>query len=91
MDMKSFSADSVVTVQGIGREWAMPGRHGPPFAQAVQGPCTGTTTGAGPPDRHEHPPSEERRRRPAEGSRRPERGVRDHGMKKLPRRKKIPS
>ena len=68
MDFKSFSADSIVTVQGIGREWAMPGRHGPPFLKRYKGPVR-DNDGRRAPDRHEHPPSKKgtrpRRRKPA--------------------------
>jgi hypothetical protein len=60
MDVKnSFSSDSIVTIQAIGREWAMPGRHGPPFVKRFKGPYR-DHEGRKPPDRHEHPPSEER-------------------------------
>jgi hypothetical protein len=56
MDVKkAFSSD--VTIQAIGREWGMPGRHGPPFIKRYKG-LYRDHDGRKPPDGDEHPPSE---------------------------------
>ena len=90
MDAKDpFSHDSVNTIQGIGREWALSCRHDPPHIRQYKNR-----------EREKGRPFPDAERKTSAGKRKGTGGhenqgrdgrVRDYDMKKLPTRKKLPT